>query len=363
MESGSLPSYMNSVLNSVAITATTQSRSATFVTVGLTIWVAGAVLMLARLSSRQIAFVRALGRLTPDQEGFRRSNATVAPMLVAAWRPHVVVPVDFEARYDHEEQRLVLAHERAHLLRRDLSINAIAAAWLCLSWFNPLIYWALGRLRFDQEVACDALVLARLGTAPRRYADALLKAQLASESVWRMPVGCYWQSSHPLKERIAMLKRPLPGFSRRLGGIGFAIALTLSGGYAVWAAQAEAQIKSTPILVNLKLTVTNSASAYVWSAATEYLVNSGEPAPYPAGGHAYDFRCAALLSGAGHIVLKCKISNNGEVVSTPSVVAVDGTPAAIEVDDPQNTYHYRLQLYATTSKEKIAAEKAAAPSR
>jgi bla regulator protein BlaR1 len=382
MVSGTLPNYMSSALNSVATTATTPGRSPTFVIVLLTIWASGSALMFILLLGRQIAFVRSLGKMTPDPNGIRRSSTTVAPMLVAAWRPHVVLPVDFETRYDNEEQQLVLSHERAHLLRRDLWTNAFAAGCLCLFWFNPLMYWAIGRLRLDQELACDALVLARLGTAPRRYAGALLKTQLATESVWHTPVGCYWLSSHPLTERIAMLKRPLPGLSRRLGGIAFTIALSMSAGYATWATQPEPKIESASILVSMKVTVTNPPSAYKWSAGTEYLVNSGEPAPYPPQ-HPYDVRCRAFLPDGngrssvwddekargiplpvtGQILLECTISNDGGVVSTPSVIAVDGEPATTEVDDPEHMHHYRLELYATTSKEKIAAAKVAAAVR
>jgi beta-lactamase regulating signal transducer with metallopeptidase domain len=41
------------------------------------------------------------------------------------------------------------------------------------------MYWAIGRLRFDQDLACDAIVLARTEAARRSNADVLLKTQLA----------------------------------------------------------------------------------------------------------------------------------------------------------------------------------------
>jgi bla regulator protein BlaR1 len=192
-----------------------------------------------------------------------------------------------------------------------------------------------------------------------------------------MPVGCYWQSVHPLKERVAMLKRPLPGFRRRIVGIAFALLLTASGGYAVWAAQPQAQVKSTQILVKMKLTVTTSSDT--WGASTEVLANSGELASYQPG-RPYDLRCTAFLGNedrrssawddqkargiplpvTGQILLECKISNAGKVVATPSVIAKDGGSAVIEFDDREDAHRYRLDLDATTSKEKIAAESIAA---
>jgi beta-lactamase regulating signal transducer with metallopeptidase domain len=377
MMSGAMPGFMKAAVTGVAMNASTPGTSAALVAAALLVWLSGASVMLTLMISRQRTFVRSLGRMTLDANGVRRSHSIVAPMLVGAWRPQVVVPVDFEIRYRAEERRLILAHERAHQLRRDISINAFAAGWLCLFWFNPLMYWAIGRLRLDQELACDALVLARSEATPRRYADALLKTQLATESVWRMPVGCHWQSSHPLKERIAMLRRPLPGFRRRLGGIVFALLLTVSGGYAVWAAQPQARVKGTPILVKMKLTVTTSTGT--WGASTEVLANSGELASYQPG-RPYDARCTAFLGNedrgpaawvdqkargipipvTGQILLECKISNAGKAVASPSVMAKDGGSAVIEFYDPEDAHHYRLDLDATTSTETIAAEKIAA---
>jgi hypothetical protein len=127
----------------------------------------------------------------------------------------------------------MLAHERAHLERGDIFIYAVAAAWLCLFWFNPLMYWALGRLRFDQDLACDALVVSRSGASRRRYADALLRVQMPINSAWYGPVGCHWKSSHPLKERIVMLKYSSPGHIRRASGAAIAVALAVSGICAV----------------------------------------------------------------------------------------------------------------------------------
>ena len=373
--STSLPSGVSAALSSVA-TMATSAHSAAYVFGVLVIWVTGAVIMFTLLLRWQQRFVRSLGKMTSDADGVRRSDAIVAPMLVGAWPSQIVVPVDFEIRYGEEDRQLVLAHERAHLARHDILVNVFAAIGLCLFWFNPLMYWAMGRLRLDQELACDALVLARSRTAPRRYADALLSTQLATESAWRMPIGCHWQSSHPLKERVAMLKRPLPGLSRRIVGITLALALTISGGYAAWAAQ---QVKATPILIDLKLTVTGVA-ADIFSASTEYIANAGEAPTYPSG-RPFDARCTAFLPNegrkssawddqkargipvTGQIYLECRIGHDGKLAATPAAITQDGESATIEMDNPGDAHHYKLEINASTSTEKIEAAKLAASHR
>jgi len=292
-----------------------------------------------------------------------------------------VVPTDFESRYTIEERTLVVAHERAHLARRDAAINICAAGWLCLSWFHPLMYWAMGRLRFDQELACDAMVIAGLKSGRRLYADALLKTQLANESAWRMPAGCHWQSTHPLKERVAMLKYPSPGPARRMGGIGFTVALTIAGSYAAWAAQSQVPLPASSarlIAVNMKWWVngTDVLQPSGPSATRDFRVVSGKEFVRKVSlgiGQSYETRCFASLSNEdrksgiwetakasgqrveGLILLECKLSNDDMVFSTPAILVGDSKVGTIEVVNPEGTVHYKVEFNASTLPERTAA--------
>jgi bla regulator protein BlaR1 len=228
-----LPGFIGTTLSNAVDTVSSGEPSANYVTLGLATWLLGVLLMSAVWVARHRAFVRTLGNLAPGPDGVLRSDSVVAPMVIGALRARLIVPADFETRYTPGECQLMLAHERAHLERGDTLIYAIAAAGLCLFWFNPLMYWALGRLRFDQDLACDALVVSRSGASRRRYADALLRVQMPIDSAWCKPVGCHWKSSHPLKERIVMLKYSSPGRIRRASGVAIAVALAVSGMCAV----------------------------------------------------------------------------------------------------------------------------------
>ena len=99
------------------------------------------------------------------------------PAIVGVLAPRMVAPADFQIRFTPEERRLVVAHERAHMDRLDARWNAFAVALQCLNWFNPLVHAAAGAMRFDQELACDATVMARLPAERRRYAETLLRSQ------------------------------------------------------------------------------------------------------------------------------------------------------------------------------------------
>ncbi len=201
-------------------------------------WGVGAIAALAHFSCCQWALRRSLGLLERRPDGAYSSPTARQPMLVGAWHPRIVLPSDFETRYSQSERSAILAHERAHLDRHDALANGIALALVCLFWFNPVAYWAWGRFRFDQEVACDAAVLRKVKVPRRRYARALAKTLLTA----RTAIAFGWRRRHPLIERIAILRRATPSRTRRFLGYALALVLMFSGTYVVWAAQPSAPI-------------------------------------------------------------------------------------------------------------------------
>jgi beta-lactamase regulating signal transducer with metallopeptidase domain len=149
-------------------------------------------------------------------------------------RPRLVTPADFGQRFSPAEQRLIRAHELAHIDRQDGRIAALAvtAAWVC--WFNPLAHIALAAFRADQELACDATVLRRMPNARRAYAAALLRAEpMTRELVF----GSAWLTrAHPLAARVAALARRAPDDMRHDLGVGLAGALAVASFAGAWAA-------------------------------------------------------------------------------------------------------------------------------
>ena len=199
------------------------------------LWFLGFALSLASLIYRHRRFLR-------DHDLHRASGTLcvagttdVGPVIVGVFRPRIVLPKDFEQRYDAVERRLILEHEQAHIRSGDVIVNAFAALVQCLQWFNPLVYVALPRLRVDQELACDARVMHKHAKHRRSYAEALLKAQLATRAV---PLGCAWPpvGMQPLRQRIAELgqSRPAP-FRWALGAL-LCAASTVATAAAAWAA-------------------------------------------------------------------------------------------------------------------------------
>ncbi len=213
-------------------------------TAWLAIWMLGAAAMAVGIGWQHWRFVRALGPLSVANDGyFHAAVSGGLPALVGVVRPRIVLPADFAARFDAVQQRLVIAHEREHLRRGDHIANLLAAMWRCLYWFNPLLVWALPIFLHDQELACDAGVIAAYPRERRRYGEALLNSGCQRT---HLPLGCRAFGSHPLKERIVMIKQHTLSKSRvRIGWIAVAL-LAATVAAAAWAAQPPVASTTNP---------------------------------------------------------------------------------------------------------------------
>lgn len=216
------------------------------------LWIVWSLGMFAfgwRLLLQQRTFRQRLGQLVESGEGTWRAQSSHGLPAVVGLPGRIVLPADFQSRYDAEQQALIVAHERVHLQRGDLWVNSLVALIRCLCWFHPLLHHAARLLRFDQELACDARVLQAHPRLRRRYAETLLQAECIGQPV---PLGCHAFGTHPLKERIAMLTRPLPSTPRqRWASAGLLIVSVLISALA-WAGQAPvAPNDSRAIVVDL----------------------------------------------------------------------------------------------------------------
>lgn len=219
----------------LAMPATVAARGIEVTTALLALWLLGALASAGWLWRVQLVFRRQLGALVP-QAGVLRAQQVCAglPATLGLWHPRIVLPADFETRFDPAQRALVLAHERRHVARLDPWANALAALLRCLCWFNPLFHLAAARMRHDQELACDADVLTAHPQQRRRYGESLLNAQLALQTA---PLGCHFGFGHPLKERIMLLNRERPAPRLRQMGIVLVALVASATAWGAWASQ------------------------------------------------------------------------------------------------------------------------------
>jgi beta-lactamase regulating signal transducer with metallopeptidase domain len=202
----------------------------------LGLWIGGIALSLAILVERQRRFRASLGPLSGENGGILRAERQGGPAVVGFFSPRIVLPADFEVRFSAAEREAVLAHECGHLRAGHLQTNVLVAMVQCLCWFNPLAYLGSRALRADQELACDAAALSRSAIGSRQYGEVLLRAQLNAPP---LPFGCSWppNGARALKERLIMLKTPLPDRRLRLAGAALITLATAASAAIAWAAQ------------------------------------------------------------------------------------------------------------------------------
>lgn len=95
--------------------------------------------------------------------------------LPATWgfiRPAILLPAG-AMDWPPALRRHVLLHELGHIRRRDALTQFASQLAIALFWFNPLVWMAVARMRFEAENACDDYVL-RDGERPSIYASTLL---------------------------------------------------------------------------------------------------------------------------------------------------------------------------------------------
>jgi len=313
------------------LTATAVQANDNPVNLALMLWIAGMVLCAFWFARQQQKFIGSLGALNLCYEKvFLADNNSQGPAVVGVVQPRIVLPLDFERRYSREEQNLILTHEKIHLERGDTRINLVAAALRCIFWFNPLLHWADGRFRFDQELSTDANVLSRFPAARKSYADAMLKTQMA---IIGLPVACHWQAHHPLKERILMLKKATPGKIYRLSGLCLVAVLCFGGAFAAWSTQ-PANVIVTPAEVGLlydirmevKVDRVDQKPISIREVpGKEFAVSLGEKATD------WSYRFSVTPIDSQFMFIKGEIRYGKTLISKPAMQIANGKNSAISV--------------------------------
>jgi len=144
------------------------------------------------------------------------STATYTPLLIGMIRPCIVLPESLLSTCTADELRLVLAHELAHVQRRDLLWGWLPLLARFVCGFHPLVLLAEREIGMAQEIACDETALHLTGAASAAYGSLLVRvaARFTSRPSQGFGMIGMTESYHTLKRRLSAMKS-FPSAPRR----------------------------------------------------------------------------------------------------------------------------------------------------
>lgn len=81
------------------------------------------------------------------------------PSIYGILKPKLLFPFNSYERLSNNEMKYIVLHELSHIKRQDIAVNVLSSALKVLHWFNPIIRAGLNKMKYDMEVACDAMAL------------------------------------------------------------------------------------------------------------------------------------------------------------------------------------------------------------
>jgi GWxTD domain-containing protein len=108
--------------------------------------------------------------------GLLVSRFADTPQVFGWLKPVILIPAAVIARLTPAEMEAVLAHELAHIIRRDYLVNLIQTVVESLLFYHPAVWWVSHRIRQEREHCCDDIAVAVCGDR-KRYSRALLKLE------------------------------------------------------------------------------------------------------------------------------------------------------------------------------------------
>lgn len=150
------------------------------------LWLAGMAALLVHALVSAGKLKRKLATAILLRDNIYESEFVDSPFVFGVVKPNIYLPMHM----DEGTAAYVIAHEHAHLARRDHWWKVLGYLVLALHWFNPLVWVAYILFCRDIELACDEKVVKGLdGAARADYSQALLSCAALGRAVAACPLA------------------------------------------------------------------------------------------------------------------------------------------------------------------------------
>lgn len=150
------------------------------------IWVCGMILLTICAMGSIIRLHKLVGEAVCVREHIYICDAVKSPFILGIVRPRVYL----SSALSEKEMNYIIAHESAHLRRKDHWWKPLGYILLCIYWFNPLCWAAYAMLCKDIELACDEKVARDLTFYEKKeYSNILLSCTKQRRLVMVCPLA------------------------------------------------------------------------------------------------------------------------------------------------------------------------------
>ena len=151
-----------------------------------TIWIVGMVALLIYTVISYAKVKRKIGTAVLLRDNVYQSENVVSPFVLGIIKPKIYLPFNM----NEKDMEHVVAHEMAHIRRKDHLWKPLGFLLLTLHWFNPLMWLGYVLLCRDIELACDEKVIKELDHDARAdYSEALLTCSVNRRMIAACPLA------------------------------------------------------------------------------------------------------------------------------------------------------------------------------
>lgn len=150
------------------------------------IWIAGMLVLLAYTVLSRWRLQRKIGTAVLLRDNIFQSENIATPFVLGIIMPKIYLPYHISDR----DAAHVIAHEQAHISRKDHLWKPFGFLLLTLHWFNPLMWLGYVLLCRDIELACDEKVISKLDRDEKAdYSQALLACSVGRRMISACPLA------------------------------------------------------------------------------------------------------------------------------------------------------------------------------
>ena len=150
------------------------------------VWTIGILLLVAYTVISYWRLHREIDTAVRYKDNIFQSENVKSPFVLGIIKPRIYLPFNMNG----QDLEHVVAHEQAHIHRKDHWWKPFGFLLLTIHWFNPLVWLAYVLLCRDIELACDERVIKELGNEQRAdYTQALVACSVNRRMIAACPLA------------------------------------------------------------------------------------------------------------------------------------------------------------------------------